>query len=113
MAIVIGFGFLFRKWRISRREISIRPKEEALLNLERIAHDISEYNIMTVEALAEFYKTNTVQLNRQFKTFDTTPGKFMKQVKLEQARNLLANGSTMEEVVGKVGYSATYLKKHI
>lgn len=113
VTILLGFGFLFQRWRASRRVIAMPRKEESVLSAEKIAQDIRQHNIMTVEALAEFYKTNTVQLNRQFKTFETTPGKFMKEVKLDQARDLLSNGSTMEQVVAKVGYSAAYLKKHI
>lgn len=113
IAIILGFGFLYRKWRASRRVIAMPQKEETVLSADRIAQDIRQNNIMTVEGLADFYKTNTVQLNRQFKIFDTTPGKFMKDVKLEQARTLLLSGRTMEEVVDKVGYSAAYLKKHI
>ena len=68
---------------------------------------------MTVENLAEYYQTNTVQLNRQFKTFDTTPGKFMKIVKINYARELLKNKVPMDEVVGKVGYSASFIRKEL
>jgi transcriptional regulator GlxA family with amidase domain len=68
---------------------------------------------MTVEALAEHFKTNTVQLNRQFKNFDTTPGKFMKTVKLDLARDLLAQHVPMEEVVQKTGYSAAFIRKEL
>jgi AraC-like DNA-binding protein len=68
---------------------------------------------MTVEGLAEFYQTNTVQLNRQFKVFETTPGKFMKTVKLNYARELLKNKVPLEEVVAKVGYSASFIKKEL
>ena len=63
--------------------------------------------------LAEFYQTNTVQLNRQFKTFDTTPGKFMKTVKINYARELLKNKVPMEEVVSKLGYSASFIRKEL
>ena len=68
---------------------------------------------MTVEGLAEFYKTNTVQLNRQFKAFDTTPGKFMKAVKIEYAREMLNNKVSIEEVVAKTGYSAGFIRSEL
>jgi AraC-like DNA-binding protein len=52
-------------------------------------------------------------LNRIFKTYDTTPGKFMKKVKLNMASELFKSGKSIEEVVAKVGYSASYLKKEL
>jgi transcriptional regulator GlxA family with amidase domain len=51
-----------------------------------MGESIKNFNIRTVEALAERYKTNAEQLNRIFKNFDTTPGKFMKTVKLDFAK---------------------------
>jgi AraC-like DNA-binding protein len=113
LVIIFGFGYFYKNRRKAHTEIAIPQKEEPGLTLDKIRQDIMLHNIMTVEGLAEFYHTNTVQLNRQFKTFDTTPGRFMKQVKLDHARDLLKLGISMEEVVAKVGYSAIYLKKEL
>ncbi|HEX5667453.1 MAG TPA: hypothetical protein VFX73_01555, partial [Chitinophagaceae bacterium] len=95
-------------------KLIIPQKETApALTIDQITEAIRTHNIMTVEGLAEFYQTNTVQLNRQFKTFDTTPGKFMKTVKINYARELLKNRVPMEEVVAKVGYTAGFIKKEL
>ncbi len=109
-----GLGVAYQAYRRRRAKLIIPQKEVApALTIDHIANAIRSHNIMTVEGLAEFYKTNTVQLNRQFKTFDTTPGKFMKTVKINYARELLKNKVPMEEVVSKVGYTAGFIKKEL
>lgn len=112
--LLAGIAFLYQYFKKKRAGLVIPQKEiNPVLTPENIAEAIRTHNIMTVEGLAEFYQTNTVQLNRQFKTFDTTPGKFMKTVKINYARELLKNKVPMEEVVNKVGYSASYIKKEL
>ena len=109
-----GLGFSYWSYKRRRASLVIPHKESTpALTLENIAEAIRTHNIMTVEGLAEFYQTNTVQLNRQFKTFDTTPGKFMKTVKINYARELLKNKVPMEEVVSKLGYSASFIRKEL
>jgi AraC-like DNA-binding protein len=111
LAGLVFAGMAFRK-RASTFNIPNKDTGPAL-TLEQIADAIRTNNIMTVEGLAEYYKTNTVQLNRQFKTFDTTPGKFMKTVKIEFAREMLNNKVSIEEVVSKTGYSASFIKSEL
>jgi AraC-like DNA-binding protein len=112
--LLAGLGFTYISYKRRKARLVIPQKETApALSLDNIAEAIRTNNIMTVESLAEFYQTNTVQLNRQFKTFDTTPGKFMKTVKINYARELLKNKVPMDEVVNKVGYSASYIRKEL
>lgn len=103
-------------WAYRRRyaKLIIPQKEPAkAMTLEQVARDIRTHSIMTVEALAEHYQTNTVQLNRQFKAFKTTPGRFMKRVKLDYARELLQQNTPMEEVARTIGYSAQFIRKEL
>ncbi|TNF45048.1 MAG: helix-turn-helix domain-containing protein, partial [Cytophagales bacterium] len=74
---------------------------------------IKENNLTTVDSIADHFETNTVQLNRVFKNFETTPGKFLKKVKLEFAKEMLSKGIEIEEVSKKVGYSPSYIKKEL
>jgi AraC-like DNA-binding protein len=114
IVLMTGMGFGYRVYKTRRTKLILPQKETAqALTIDHIAEAIRTHNIMTVEGLAEFYQTNTVQLNRQFKTFDTTPGKFMKTVKMNYARELLRNRVPMEEVVAKVGYTAGFIKKEL
>jgi AraC-like DNA-binding protein len=109
-----GLVFAVRAFRKRASTFKIPNKDTGpALTLEQIADVIRTNNIMTVEGLAEYYKTNTVQLNRQFKSFDTTPGKFMKTVKIEFAREMLNNKVSIEEVVSKTGYSASFIKSEL
>jgi AraC-like DNA-binding protein len=112
--LLAGLGFGYQAYKRKKARFIVPQKEEApSLTIDQIAEAIRTHNIMTVEGLAEFYKTNTVQLNRQFKTFDTTPGKFMKTVKINYARELLKNKVPMAEVSAKLGYSASFIKKEL
>lgn len=112
LLIVCGFASNYSR---HHKTAPIIPQQNAphSLTLAKIEEDIKNHNLMTVEGLAEFYETNPVQLNRLFKTFDTTPGKFMKRVKLKFAEEMLKSGKSMDEVVAMVGYSAIYLKKEL
>jgi AraC-like DNA-binding protein len=67
--------------------------------------------LISVDALALHYDTNTVQLNRQFKRFGTTPGKYLKKVKISWANRLLKDGVALDEVARRVGYSPKLLKQ--
>lgn len=98
-----------------RRKIAVpaeaRPTKR--LGLADIERDILEQNIQTVDGLADHLHTNTVQLNRIFKSFNTTPGKFLKSVKMKLARQMLRDGKTMQDVVSVTGYSAQLIKTEL
>jgi AraC-like DNA-binding protein len=98
-----------------RRKILVpadtRPKKT--VGKAEIEQDILTHNIQTVEGLAEHLHTNTVQLNRMFKSFNTTPGKFLKTVKINLARQMLRDGKPMQEVVAATGYSAQLIKSEL
>ncbi len=111
--LLIGIAFSIYKFKAGKVIIPNAQKEKSAITLEQIAIDIHSNNITTVEGLAEFYETNPVQLNRLFKTFDTTPGKFLKKVKLKLAKEMLQKGATMEDVVAQTGYSAHYIKENL
>jgi AraC-like DNA-binding protein len=109
-----GIAVAYRAYKRRKASLVIPQKEVVpALTIDQIAEAIRVHNIMTVDGLAEFYHTNTVQLNRQFKTFDTTPGKFMKTVKINYARELIKEKVPMDEIVRRVGYSAGFIKKEL
>ena len=88
-----------------------RPKKT--LGMAEIEQDILTCNIQTVEGLADHLHTNTVQLNRMFKSFNTTPGKFLKTVKMNLAKQMLREGKPMQEVIAATGYSAQLIKSEL
>jgi AraC-like DNA-binding protein len=108
-SILIGL-WLYKKIQKTRKiEIPLKP-ESNKLGLEQIKSDIIAHKLVSVEALALHYQTNTVQLNRQFKQLGTTPGKFLKKVKISWANQLLKEGVELDEVARRVGYSSRLLK---
>lgn len=111
------FGFLigFILFRKRRKELQFNPQHTSKneWSLEELKAKILSEKIQTIEGLASSLDTNTVQLNRNFKQFKTTPGKFLKKVKLEEAKRLLKKGIDMEEIAKTVGYSSQYIKKEL
>jgi AraC-like DNA-binding protein len=101
----------FRRRRKILVPADARPKKT--VGKTEIEQDILAYNIQTVEGLADHLHTNTVQLNRMFKSFNTTPGKFLKTVKMNLAKQMLREGKPMQEVVAATGYSAQLIKSEL
>ncbi|GAB2487671.1 helix-turn-helix domain-containing protein [Algoriphagus taiwanensis] len=103
---------LWRKYYGQKETGTLIPlKNELTLEDFRLA--ILENNLSTVDSIAEKFDTNTVQLNRIFKNFDTTPGKYLKKIKLELASKLLSEGMDIEEISKKTGYSTAFIKKEL
>jgi AraC-like DNA-binding protein len=111
--LLIGIAVSVYYFRYRKITIPQTQKEKTVITLEQIAVDINANNITTVEGLAAFYETNPVQLNRLFKNYDTTPGKYLKKVKLTLAKELLKKGASMEDVVSQTGYTAHYIQQHL
>ncbi len=111
LAIIIAGILIIRRRRETHQDLASSPASN--LTLAKVREDIITHKLLSVEDMAEHYQTNPVQLNRIFKTFDTTPGKFLRQVKLEHARELMIKNASMEELMTATGYSADYLRKHL
>jgi len=106
---VLAAMFLWLRQR-KRQKRGINQNQ---LSLRKIESEIRDNAIPSVDALAEHLDTNPVQLNRIFKSFDTTPGKFLKKVKLKMAFEMLNDGTPIGDVSMKVGYSAGYIRKEL
>jgi len=108
--------WFWKRWQ-NRKDMVIantsKKKDERIITLDQMEQDIITQRIMTVESLAEFYETNSVQLNRILKSFNTTPGKILRQSKLKHARTLMKNNVPLHEISQQVGYSAVYLRSRL
>jgi len=87
------------------------PRNE--LSIADIEAQVIANKLFTVEVLAAHMQTNTVQLNRIFKKFNTTPGRFLKAVKIRHAKTLLQSGVLLDDVAVQVGYSPKLLKQEL
>lgn len=112
LTLILVSWYGFQRYKNRSRKLDI-PHRATLpkLNLENLEKIIRTEQIVSVEGLAEYFKTSTVQLNREFKVFDTTPGKFLREVKLKHAKDLISKETPMNEVVRQTGYSASFLHK--
>lgn len=113
LLVFIGafIGYFFWKKRNNANRDSQNNKDN--WDLVALQHHIINEKLLTVEALAEYLETNPVQLNRNFKKFGITPGKFLKKVKLKQAKIMLKEGQSIEEVAKYIGYSTKFLKDEL
>lgn len=102
----------YRRYKRKGIELDIPHRAtQPKLNLESLEKIIRTNQIVTVASLAEHFNTSTVQLNREFKVFDTTPGRYLREVKLRYAKDLISDKTPMSEVVRITGYSASFLRK--
>lgn len=112
--VVMILWLAYRSYKKSAIKLEIPHRETTpKLNLDNLRKIVKDEHILTVEALAAHFETSTVQLNREFKIFSITPGKFLREVKLEYAKELLDKNTPMEEVVHIIGYSASFLHKEL
>jgi AraC-like DNA-binding protein len=110
---IIGFlVYFFLRNKKSDYPISEEVKANRI-NLQLLEELIIENKLNSVEAISSHLETNTVQLNRNFREFNITPGKFLKKVKLKHARQLLKEGNSLEEVASQIGYSVRFLKNEL
>ena len=109
--LVVGLVIYLRKRKIN--QVTLEDSKANKIDLQHLEGLIVSNKINSVEGLANFLDTNTVQLNRNFSEFNITPGKFLKRVKLRYAKKLLEEGSPIEEVANRVGYSIRFLKNEL
>jgi AraC-like DNA-binding protein len=110
-SLLTWYYITFRRSKKSMVNSSLSNK--SVWDLNDLENQILEQRIFTVENLAEYLETNPVQLNRNFKKMGTTPGKFLKKIKLKQAQEFLKSGLSLEEIASKIGYSVKFLKNEL
>ena len=108
LLLVIIF-FLIRN---RKREIKDHSPTLSNLTVDKMNAAIVKNNIQSVEQLADHYNTNPVQLHRMLKGFNLTPGKLLRQVKLEIADEMKEQGDPIEQISKATGYSVNYLLNH-
>jgi AraC-like DNA-binding protein len=83
-------------------------------NPDNIRHVVLDQpGIISVEAVAEYFETSTVQLNRILKKYNTSGLMLLKAIKQDIVRDMLAQEKSMEEISKRVGYSVNYIKRNL
>ena len=88
------------------------PLEE--MNFSDFEQAIRDHeHILTVRDMTDHYETNAMQLNRVFNRLGTTPGRFLKEVKLKIAMDMVQDGRTISAIQKRTGYSQRFLKEEL
>jgi transposase len=69
--------------------------------------------IISVEAIAEYFETSTVQLNRVLKKYDTSGLAVLKSIKQDIVKEMIEQDKSLEEISKRVGYSINYIKRNL
>ncbi|GEM_PF-2403540 len=101
---------------------NLQKKKESLklirkgttINPETIRQIVLENpKIISVEAIAEYFETSTVQLNRILKKYNTSGLAVLKSIKQDIVKDMIAQEKSLEEISKRVGYSINYIKRNL
>ena len=99
----------FRKTRTEKlilKKSSITPDQIRQIVIEN-------QELISVESIAEFFETSTVQLNRILKKYNTSGLMLLKSIKQDIVKDLIKQGKPIEEIAQRVGYSVNYTKRNL
>jgi AraC-like DNA-binding protein len=92
--------------RLMRKGTTINPETIRQIVLENP-------KIISVEAIAEYFETSTVQLNRVLKKYDTSGLAVLKSIKQDIVKEMIEQDKSLEEISKRVGYSINYIKRNL
>jgi AraC-like DNA-binding protein len=104
---------------VRRKRKKLQKKQDYLLKKKiiidkQLVRNVVKNNpkILSVGQLAEYLATSVVQLNRNLKKENTTSLMLLKSTMKEIAIEMYNNGSSLEEISKRVGYSKRYIKNN-
>ncbi len=110
IVIALGAYYLLRK---KNQVMSNELKKSEKITPENIRKIMFEQEqIISVEALSDYFETSTVQLNRKLSKFDTTGLKLMKEVKKEIAKEMFSQNIPLDKISKRIGYQPNFIKRH-
>lgn len=83
------------------------------MTIEQFKLDLLNNKILSVKEMADHYNTNPVQLNRVFIKWGTSPGRFLRNVRVEIAADMIRSKDSLENIVKRTGFSAGYIQKNV
>ena len=69
-------------------------------------------NMVSVESIAAYFETSTVQLNRVLKKYNTSGLILLKDIKKDIIKEGVLKGMDLDMIATRVGYSVKYIKKN-
>ncbi len=112
-SLAILFGILYFTIRKRQKKLKIEIIKKTKITPERIRQVmLDNEKIISVESVAEYFATSTVQLNRILKKYNTSGLNVMKEVKGEIIRSMIERRASLDQISNRVGYSIPYVKRN-
>lgn len=100
--------------RKSKQKIVSSTKKAIVINPDNIRKIVTEQpQLISVELIADYFETSTVQLNRILKRYNTSGLVLLKSIKLDIVKEMIAQEKSLEEISKRVGYSINYIKRNL
>ena len=113
-ALIALISILLYHNRQRKRQVEKLTRKALAINPENIRQVVLDNpSIISVESVAEYFETSTVQLNRILKKYNTSGLILLKAIKQDIVRDMLAQEKPMEEISKRVGYSINYIKRNL
>jgi AraC-like DNA-binding protein len=113
-ALLVFISILLYHNRQRKKQVAKLTRKSMAINPENIRQVVLDQpGIISVEAVAEYFETSTVQLNRILKKYNTSGLILLKAIKQDIVRDMLAQEKSMEEISKRVGYSINYIKRNL
>lgn len=108
---IVLFAFIILRRKKNDLEKVIYKKEKITPDSIR-ALMLADEKIISVEAVAEYYKTSDNQLGRILKKYDTTPLALLKDIKKDMVLDMIEKGVPLSKIALRVGYREAYIKSN-
>ena len=113
ISLVVLFAILYFTIRRRQTKLKIEVIRKTKITPDGIrAAMLDNERLISVESVAEYFATSTVQINRILKKHNTSGLKLLKDVKGEIVMAMIEKKASIEQISSRVGYSIAYLKRN-
>lgn len=102
--------FIYRQKKKQKELVNIIHKKEKISPEGIRELMLQNEQIISVEAIAEYYQTSVNQLGRVLKKHDTTPLNLIKEIKKEMVLDMMDKDIPLSKIALRVGYREAYVK---
>jgi AraC-like DNA-binding protein len=113
LVILIAISIIYYYIKKRKNEL-VQPIKSSIINPDSIRQVVLENpTLVSVESIADYFETSTVQLNRILKKYNTSGLAVLKSIKQDIVKEMMSQQKSMEEISKRVGYSIGYIKRNL
>jgi putative ribosome biogenesis GTPase RsgA len=113
LLILIAISIIYYYVKKRKNEL-VQPRKSSIINPDSIRQVVLENPaLVSVESIADYFETSTVQLNRILKKYNTSGLAVLKSIKQDIVKEMMTQQKSMEEISKRVGYSIGYIKRNL